>query len=175
MEFEDTLLSCHAATYRYARSLSRDPAVAEELVQEAYRKALSAAHKPLPPTEENTRAWLFTILRNIWHNEVRKRNRWPVGNVLLEDVPFEADTADVQLIRALLLSEIRDAVDALPEQYREVVLLRDIEGLPYADIARIVGCPAGTVMSRLARARARLRRTLSPGEPARPNMRGVKL
>jgi RNA polymerase sigma-70 factor (ECF subfamily) len=62
--------------------------------------------------------------------------------------------------RKLLQSEVRHAIDMLPEQFREVVLLRDIEGLSYAEIARILSCPAGTVMSRLARAREGLRRVL---------------
>jgi len=163
--FEDTLLSCRAALYRYARSLSRDPAVAEELVQEACRKALAARDKPVPPTEENTRPWLFTIVRNVWHNEVRRRNRFYTGQIP-EPQPLSFSSPEAQALRVLLQSEIRDAIDSLPEPYREVVLLRDIEGISYAGIAGIVGCPTGTVMSRLARARASLRRTLAVSQPA---------
>jgi RNA polymerase sigma-70 factor (ECF subfamily) len=158
--FGDTLLACHAALYRYARSLSRDPETAEELVQEAYRKALAAHQKPVPATEETTRAWLFTILRNIWHNEVRQRNRWANSSTTLEDIPEGSEPMETVLTRKLLQSEVRQAIDTLPEPFREVVLLRDIEGLCYADIARILGCPSGTVMSRLARAREALRRVL---------------
>jgi RNA polymerase sigma-70 factor (ECF subfamily) len=164
--FGDTLLACHAPLYRYARSLSRDPAMAEELVQEAYRRALAARQKPEPLTEEAARAWLFTILRNIWHNEIRKRNRWTSDSSVLEEIPESSESPELQVARKLLQSEVRDAIDMLPEPFREVVLLRDIEGLCYAEIARIVGCPPGTVMSRLARARESLRRLLSAPAPA---------
>ena len=163
--FGDTLLACYSSAYRYARSLSRDPAVAEELVQEAYRKALSASQKPVPPTEEGTRAWLFTILRNLWHNEVRHRHRWATSSMELEQMPMNCESLDAQVTRKLLQSEVRDAIDMLPEVFREVVLLRDIEGLCYAEIAGIVGCPSGTVMSRLARAREALRRVLCSPAP----------
>jgi RNA polymerase sigma-70 factor (ECF subfamily) len=158
--FDTTLLACHAAVYRYARSLSRDPALAEELVQEAYRKALAAVGRPAPPTEENTRAWLFTIVRNLWHNEVRQRNRWANSGLELDEMPTGSESLETQLTRKLLQSEVRHAIDALPEVFREVVLLRDFEGLSYAEIAQVLGCPAGTVMSRLARAREALRRVL---------------
>jgi RNA polymerase sigma-70 factor (ECF subfamily) len=158
--FGETLLACHAPLYRYARSLSRDPGMAEELVQETCRRALAAQQKPAPLTEENTRAWLFTILRNLWHNELRRRQRWNSSPVLPDDVAFTEEPVDAQVTRKLLQSEVRHAIDMLPEPYREVVLLRDIEGLSYADIARLIGCPSGTVMSRLSRARDILRRVL---------------
>lgn len=134
--------------------------MAEELVQEAYRRALAATQKPVPATEENTRAWLFTILRNLWHNELRQRSRRMHFSMTLEEIPLRSEPLDTQIVRKLLQSEVRDAIDMLPEIFREVVLLRDIEGLSYADIARVLGCPSGTVMSRLARARADLRRLL---------------
>lgn len=159
--FGDILLACQAALYRYARSLSRDPSTAEELVQEAYRRALGAANRPSPLTEETTRAWLFTILRNQWHDELRSRHRWgPSMNV--DDLPLGTEPVDdAHVTRRLLVSEVRDAIDVLPEPFREVVVLRDIEGLSYAEIARVVGCPVRTVMSRLARARDHLRRILT--------------
>jgi len=134
--------------------------MAEDLVQETYRRALAARQKPMPMTEESTRAWLFTILRHFWHNEVRQRNRWSSGGITLDDIALESEPADAQITRKLLQSEVRHAIDMLPEPFREVVLLRDIEGLSYAEIARILGCPGGTVMSRLARAREGLRRLL---------------
>ena len=162
--FAETLLACHDPLYRYARSLTRDPAVAEELVQEAYLKALAALHKPVPPTEENTRAWLFTVLRNLWHNEIRHRSRW-ASDMTPEDIPVQSEPLEAQVTRKLLQSEVRDAIDTLPELYREVVLLRDIEGLAYAEIASLLGCPCGTVMSRLARARGGLRRLLCARAP----------
>ena len=157
--FGETLIACHAPLYRYARSLSKDPAAAEELVQEVCQRALAAPHKPIPPTEENTRPWLFTILRNLWHNEVRRRQRWS-SEPFADDYPTVSEPVDVEVDRKLLQSEVRHAIDLLPEVYREVVVLRDIEGLSYAEIAQLLGCPEGTVMSRLARARESLRRTL---------------
>ena len=157
--------------YRYARSLTREPSQAQELVQEAYRRALAAKHKPSTASEENLRAWLFTILRNLWHNEVRQQSRWAIGCTTPDSIAICAEPADVQITRALLQSEVRHAIDLLPEPYREVVLHRDIEGLSYAQIARILGCPPGTVMSRLARARAGLRQILSSRAPVR---NGVK-
>jgi RNA polymerase sigma-70 factor, ECF subfamily len=166
-EFGDALLACHESLYRYARSLSRDPANSEELVQEAYRRALAAARKPAPLTEDNARAWLFTILRNLWHNEVRQRGRWAGGALPLEDVCVPTESVEVQITRKLLQSEVRHAIDMLQEDHREVILLRDIEGLSYAEIARIVECPLGTVMSRLARARQSLRLLLGASSPAR--------
>jgi RNA polymerase sigma-70 factor (ECF subfamily) len=78
----------------------------------------------------------------------------------LDDFAVDAEALDAQVARKLLQCEVRDAIDMLPEQFREVVLLRDIEGLSYAEIARVVDCPLGTVMSRLARARESLRRLL---------------
>jgi RNA polymerase sigma-70 factor (ECF subfamily) len=165
--FADTLLACHASLYRYARSLSRDPAAAEELVQEAYRRALDASRKPAPLTEESTRAWLFTILRNLWHNELRHRNRWPGSSTMLNEISVNPEPLEAQITRKLLQSEVRHAIDMLPEPHREVILLRDIEGLCYAEIARVLGCPTGTVMSRLARAREALRQILGAPKPAR--------
>jgi RNA polymerase sigma-70 factor (ECF subfamily) len=83
----------------------------------------------------------------------------------LEELPVDTEPLDAQVARKLLQSEVRDAIDSLPEQFREVVLLRDIEGLSYAEIAVIAGCPLGTVMSRLARARQALRRSLCVPSP----------
>jgi RNA polymerase sigma-70 factor (ECF subfamily) len=138
--------------------------LAEELVQETYRKALAAANKPSPATEEATRAWLFTILRNHWHNELRQRSR-QTRIESLDELQISAEPVDIQVSRKLLLSEVRDAIDALPEPFREVVVLRDIEGLSYAEIAHVVACPSGTVMSRLSRAREILRRSLCAAAP----------
>ncbi|HYP13876.1 MAG TPA: RNA polymerase sigma factor [Bryobacteraceae bacterium] len=156
--FGDTLLACQASLYRYARSLTRDPMSAEELVQETFRRALGARQKPVPPTEENTRAWLFTILRHHWLNELRRNKNSRAFD--LHEIPLYTEPLDAQLSRKLLQSEIRTAIDMLPEPYREVVVLRDIEGMSYDEIARLLACRPGTVMSRLSRARDLLRRAL---------------
>jgi RNA polymerase sigma-70 factor, ECF subfamily len=164
-EFGEALLACHQSMYRYARSLSRDPDLAEELVQEACRRALSSVHKPSPLTEDNTRAWLFTIVRNLWHNELRHRSRW-AGSAEPLDGVAGSESLDAHVARKLLQSEVRHAIDMLHVDHREVILLRDIEGLSYAEISRVLDCPCGTVMSRLARARQSLRVLLSAPAPA---------
>jgi len=158
-QFPDALLACHASLYRYARALTRDPMAAEELVQETYSRALSARKWPYPPTEECLRPWLFTIARNHWHNSTRRPGS---SEELTDAFPDHAvDQADAVLIRRLLQSEVRDAVDGLPEALREVIVLREMESLSYEEIAGVLGCPVGTVMSRLWRAREVLRKALA--------------
>lgn len=159
--FGDTLLACHTSLYRYARALAHDAAVAEELVQEAYRRALSSRKCPYPLTEETVRPWLFTILRNYWNNELRRLRVSDQRELSEDTTPVNLDTPDAILARRLLQSEIRYAVEALPETLREVIVLREIENMSYAEIAALLECPAGTVMSRLARARASLRQMLA--------------
>jgi RNA polymerase sigma-70 factor (ECF subfamily) len=160
--FFENLLACRASLYRYARSLSRDPSTAEDVVQETFRRGLSAKIRPSPETLDATRCWLFTIARHVWQNEVRRTSRYARAISAFAGDDTGADLPDVQLSRKLLQSEVRQAIEALPENHREVVMLRDIEGLSYSEIAAILSCPAGTVMSRLARARDCLRGALAP-------------
>jgi RNA polymerase sigma-70 factor (ECF subfamily) len=158
--FYENLLACQSSLYRYARSLSRDPITAEELVQEAFRRALSAKLRPSPLTQEAIRPWLFTVLRHIWHNEIRRRTRYNRALSALSEFELYPEPLEAQVTRRLLQSEVRQAIDSLGESYREVVVLRDIEGLSYAEIAAVLACPTGTVMSRLSRARDCLRQVL---------------
>lgn len=153
--FGDALLACHASIYRYARALCHDPVEAEELVQETFRRALAAKRRPAALTLESVRPWMFTILRNHWHNRARHRK---------DDADLEAgsevatlETPESIVSRRFLQSEVRDALDALPPAYREVIVLREMEGLSYGEIAALLDCPVGTVMSRLARGRMQLR------------------
>lgn len=135
--------------------------MAEELVQETYRRALAARRRPDIHTPDHVRPWAFTILRNVWQNLLRQTRR-----EALEDVPGEElqappdDSPDEVLTRKLLRSEIIQAIDTLPQSLREIIVLREIEGLSYAEIARVLDCAPGTVMSRLARARQLLRKLL---------------
>ena len=164
--FGQILLACHASLYRYARALSHDPSDAEELVQETYKRALGARRRPEPATPDQVRPWAFTILRNIWQNSLRDQH--PAAAELSED-GFTAtleDSPEEILVRKLLRSEIVQAIDGLAPALREVVVLRDIEGLSYAEIAVVLGCAPGTVMSRLARARQVLRKVLASLSPA---------
>jgi len=140
--------------------LCHDPAEAEELVQETYRRALVARRKPAPLAESPVRAWLFTIARHIWQNELRQRQHdLRCEPALAGDAASE--TPEEILLRKALQYEVRQAVDALPAAFREVIVRRELEGLSYAEIAIVLECPPGTVMSRLARARALLRRFLT--------------
>jgi RNA polymerase sigma-70 factor (ECF subfamily) len=135
---------------------------AEELVQEAFRRALAARTRPSQDTLEATRCWLFTVLRRLWQNELRRRSRQARAISAIIGAEAEPGFPDAHITRKLLQSEVRQAIDSLPELHREVVVLRDIEGLSYAEIALILSCPAGTVMSRLSRARDALRTALAP-------------
>jgi RNA polymerase sigma-70 factor, ECF subfamily len=166
--FGDALLACHSAVYRYGRALCHDPQEAEELVQETYRRALSARNRPASRSLEVIRPWLFTILRNHWYNEIRQRNR-KLPEAEVDIVRFE--TPESITSRRFLQSEVRDALDSLPGLYREVIVLREMESLSYAEIAEVVGCPVGTVMSRLSRARLHLRHLLARFAPSNGNFR----
>ncbi len=163
--FADCILACHASLYRYARSLCGEPREAEELLQETYKRALAAKRKPAAADADEIRPWIFTIMRHVWQNERRRMARWQED--LLEDAAALASVENVELAmsRKLLVSEVRAAVDSLPVPWREIIVMRDMEDLSYSQIAAVLGCPIGTVMSRLARARAALRQLLTPRMP----------
>lgn len=159
--FESEALSVIDSLYRTALRLTRVPADAEDLVQDTYLKAFRAADTFTPGT--NLRAWLFTILHNTARNRVRDRARDTVS-VDSETVDQAADqgsyvgsvpvpTPETLLMRDTLTPELQSAVDALPEAFREAVWLRDVEEFSYAEIAEMLGIPAGTVMSRISRGR----------------------
>jgi RNA polymerase sigma-70 factor, ECF subfamily len=159
------LLNHTDALFRYAMALSRNPATADDLVQEAYLRALSAK-KPLWP-ESNYKRWLITILRNIWLNELRK-GRWTAQTLDTEldgaasHLPADASNdPHLRYVSNLQVTQIRAAIRQLPPEFREIIILREYEELSYQEIAEILQCPAGTVMSRLARARSRLRAILT--------------
>lgn len=159
--FRRAAVGCIDGLYGFALALSRDRATAEDLVQETYVRALAAARKAAP--EENLRGWLFTILGNIWKNERKRRRPEAVGDVerLAGGAASRLSDPERALGQRELREELRDALDDLPETFREVVVLRCMEGFSYQEVAQVVGCPAGTVMSRLARARALLRMALA--------------
>lgn len=159
------MLGCYASLYRYARSLCGEPWEAEELVQETYKRALAAKRKPAVADADEIRPWIFTIMRHAWQNERRRLARSQES--LFEDAETQAsgENAELSISRKLLVSEVRVAVDSLPVLWREIIVMRDVEELSYAQIAAVLGCPVGTVMSRLARARAALRQSLMPRVP----------
>lgn len=159
-DFGLAALDCLDALYGYALALCRNPASAEDLVQEAYLRA-SRGRRQLAP-DSNIKSWLFTILRNAWLNELRHARSGPEFLALEpEDEDFYAapEGADpyTLFVRKIEREQVRSAISRLPRHQREVIVLRDLEGFSYQEIAEILDCPAGTVMSRLGRARRHLR------------------
>ena len=151
--------------YSYALVLTRNHAEAEDLVQETYVRALPAMGRLR--RDSNTKGWLFTILRNVWLNQLRKWRNGPqmiemegddgVANSIVEP---SKDSHDLYVSK-LEAEQVRAAIEELPADFREIILLREYEDLSYQEIASVLDCPVGTVMSRLGRARAKLRVLLS--------------
>jgi RNA polymerase sigma-70 factor, ECF subfamily len=156
---------CSDGLYGYAMVLSRDRTEAEDLVQETCVRAIQAIDGLRPGS--NVKSWLFTILRNIWLNRLRGRRTAP------KMVELDGDESTAQTAVAvtkdphtLYVSKVerelvREAIQQLSREFREIIVLREYEDLSYQEIANILGCPAGTVMSRLGRARSKLRSLLS--------------
>lgn len=152
------------ALYGYALTLTRDQTEAEDLVQETYLRAVKAANPPAP--EGNLKAWLFVVMRNAWLNVARhnQNGRRVFEFEVDEPVGVASDVASnphLVYLRKLEREQVRAAIEKLPDAYREIVVLRDLEGFSYHEIATVLNCPAGTVMSRLGRAREKLREALS--------------
>ena len=158
---EDTTLPAYMdGLYGYAMVLSRNPAMAGDLVQETYLRALKAKESIRP--DSNVKSWLFTILRNIWLNHLRHERAGPK----LAELDSDENLADVSVatsedphdlyVRNLQCEQVRTAIQQLPVEFREIIILREYEELSYSEIANVLQCPMGTVMSRLARARSRL-------------------
>lgn len=149
------------ALYGYALTLTRDATEAEDLVQETYVRAARATNRP--DMDSNLKGWLFVIMRNAWLNQIRHKNSGPLFVELEtnESTHDEQGNPHVVYLRKLEREQVRQAIESLPDAYREIVVLRDIEGFTYQEIATVLDCPAGTVMSRLGRARGRLRKLLA--------------
>jgi RNA polymerase sigma-70 factor (ECF subfamily) len=163
MVSDDCLLSHIDALYRYGMVLSCNAAVASDLVQETYVRALNFRNKLRG--DNNIKSWMFTILRNIWLNQPRRERSSPGLTErdcaeMMELAGGLQDDPHQQLMQKVETERVREAIHRLPDDFREVIFLREYEDLSYREIAELVGCPVGTVMSRLARARARLRNLL---------------
>jgi RNA polymerase sigma-70 factor (ECF subfamily) len=171
--FEQDVLPVLSRLYPAALRMTRNASDAEDLVQETSAKAYAAFHQFKPGT--NLRAWLNRILANTFINGYRKRRREPIQELAADferDWQVDADplavrarSAEAEAMDRLGDTEIMQALLDLPESFRMTVYLADVEGYPYKEIAEIMGTPVGTVMSRLHRARGRLREALAERAP----------
>jgi len=168
-EFEREALPFLESLYNTALRLARNRQDAEDLVQETYLRAYRAFHQFTPGT--NLKAWLFRILKNAFINEYRKRKATPreeeFGGI---EESFESRldlppgrtirNPEEEAIAGSLDEGVQAALDALPDDYRMAIVLADLEGFSYKEIAEILEVPLGTVMSRLYRGRKRLEEEL---------------
>jgi RNA polymerase sigma-70 factor (ECF subfamily) len=147
--------------YSYALILTRNHAEAEDLVQETYLRAIQAMGRLRAGS--NMKGWLFTILRNVWFNQLRKWRNGPpmIGIELGDGVADSSKDSHSLYVSKVEAEQVRAAIQELSLDFREIILLREYEELSYQEIASILDCPVGTVMSRLGRARAKLRTLLT--------------
>ena len=162
--FEELAMPLFDALYDYARWLTRDPLEAEDLVQETYLKGLRGFASFSQGT--NFRAWMYRILRNTFltsRTGLRAQQLMSVDDdpERFEEIATVASTPESTLLGKLDLEALRDAIAALPLPFREVLLLSDIEEMPYREIAETLSIPVGTVTSRLMRARGKVRKALA--------------
>ena len=176
--FAREALSYIDSLYGTALRLTRRAADAEDLVQDTFLKAFRASDQFERGT--NLKAWLFTILHNTYRNMRRHDGRNPVDvdSEVVEqamDVAGQDQTPEQLLTRATLDADLQAALDALPEAFRQAVWLRDVEEFSYAEIARMIDVPIGTIMSRISRGRRMLfdRLAASRTEPSRTKANAV--
>ena len=164
--FRATFLPHLDGAYNLARFLTRDPVLSDDIVQDAFLRAFRA----FPQFRGGSaKAWLFTIVRNCSRTALASRAQHPartpfglalsdVPELEIEDLADESENPEQALIRDQEAAAVRQAVESLPEPFREALVLREMEELSYQEIAAVTGVAIGTVMSRLARARALLAR-----------------
>ena len=163
--FEASVLPHLDAAFNYARWLTRNDADAEDLVQDA---SIRAWRFVAALRNETARAWFLTLVRNTWYD---RYGRTPAAATIAFDERRD-DRSDgtldpeARVMQREASDRVQEAIASLPVDFREVIVLREIEDLSYTEIAAVVGIPIGTVMSRLARARDRLQALLAPGGAA---------
>lgn len=167
--FEEEALPHLNALYNYARSISYSDQDAEDLVQETFMRAYRYFHQYTPGT--NCKAWLFTILRNLYNTKYKKYKNTPdqvhyeaeeqiYEQIVSEDLTTVIKNPEEEFFENILPDEIVNAIEDLPEKYRSCIVLSDVEDFSYKEIAEILDIPIGTVMSRLHRGRNILKKKL---------------
>jgi RNA polymerase sigma-70 factor (ECF subfamily) len=169
--FEDIAIPYMSPMYRTALRLTRNEKDAEDLLQEAFLRAYKSFHQFQLGT--NIKAWLFKILTNLHINRYQKQARRPnsvsyddleefylYNQLLQKDIFLNTNNIEEELLNNLFDTEVKEAIEKLPWEFRITVLLADIEGFRYQEIADILNCPIGTVRSRLSRGRRLLEKYL---------------
>lgn len=168
MSDAEEITVCIPRLRRYARALTADRALADDLVQDTLERAWGRFH--LWRHGSDLRAWLFTIMHNLHVNQIRAR--YSERGLALEDRALELPVRPTQEDR-LGIRDLATALSRLPPEQREVLLLVGLEQMSYQEVAKVLGIPLGTVMSRLSRGRERLRALMNDGVSA-PQLKVVK-
>jgi len=160
--FEEVVLPHLDAAFNYARWLTKSDADAEDVVQDAAVRALRFFSSL---RNDDARAWLLTIVRNTWYARFSKLGRadqHAVFDDMTDERPDEQLNPEALVIQRQAVERVQRAIEQLPVDFREVIVLRELEGLSYKEIAAVIAAPIGTVMSRLARGRERLLAIMDP-------------
>ena len=168
-EFEQIAFEHLDSLFSTAMRMTRNKADAEDLVQDTYLRAYRFFDQFTKGT--NFKAWLFKILKNTYINKFRKRSKEPqvvdfddiemfYDQLSKEQVIKFSDSPDEEVFRNLLGEDVRRAIEELPSEFRMAIILSDLEGFSYKEVAEIIGRPVGTVMSRLYRGRKMLQKRL---------------
>jgi RNA polymerase sigma-70 factor (ECF subfamily) len=158
-EMREKLLRHLDGAYNLARWLCRNEHDAQDIVQESFLRAVRFAHQC---RDDDPRTWLLKIVRNTCHTwRARRREAGATDEMLAQVTSSPSNHPDRALERTQQASDVRKAIESLPDEFREAVVLREIEGMSYKEVAAVIGVPIGTVMSRLSRARERLKELLA--------------
>ena len=171
--FEEQISPHLSSAYNLAKWLTRSHEDAEDVVQDAFLRAFSAfeSYRGDDAQPQNAKAWLLTIVRNTsmtWLKRNRNRGATLGFEEALDDPRDRSPDPEEILLTSCDREEVRHALEQLPSDFREAIVLREMEGLSYKEISATIGVPIGTVMSRLSRGRDWLRRILSTAQPVKP-------